>query len=115
MPVLARSRWRSSPSSGLAPGDGTAVGLGLVVSGPGGGMAGTVEPEETPGGGLMRVVLAQRPPGQPPRSAFAGYGLRERSGIMASPGPLRANPRPGRPPCGEAPSGQERQDEPQDS
>ena len=39
------------------PGDGTGVGLGLVVSrGLAEAMGGTVEPQETPGGGLTMVV-----------------------------------------------------------
>jgi two-component system, OmpR family, sensor histidine kinase KdpD len=39
------------------PGDGTGVGLGLVVSrGLAEAMGSTVEPEDTPGGGLTMVV-----------------------------------------------------------
>jgi two-component system sensor histidine kinase KdpD len=55
------------------PGDGTGVGLGLVVSrGLAEAMGGTLEPEETPGGGLTMVVSL---PAAPAQSA-AGVGVR---------------------------------------
>ena len=48
------------------PGDGTGVGLGLVVSrGLAEAMSGTVEPEETPGGGLTMLVSLPAAPARP--------------------------------------------------
>jgi len=50
-------------------GDRTGVGLGLVVScGRTEAMGGTVEPEETPGGGLTMVVSLPAAPGGPTAS-----------------------------------------------
>jgi signal transduction histidine kinase len=63
-----------------APGDSTGVGLGLPVArGLAETMAGTVEPEDTPGGGLtMVLILPAAPPGPPPiPGAPARYGLRD--------------------------------------
>ena len=62
------------------PSDRTGVGLGLVVSrGLAEAMGGTVEPEETPGGGLSMVVSLPAAPTLPaPRSAApAGYEPRD--------------------------------------
>jgi two-component system, OmpR family, sensor histidine kinase KdpD len=57
------------------PSDGTGVGLGLVVSrGLAEAMGGTVESEETPGGGLTMVVSLPAAAVRLPGSAFAGYG-----------------------------------------
>ncbi len=71
-----------------APSHRTGVGLGLVVSrGLAEAMGGTVEPEETPGGGLTMVISHAR--GARPASrrgcGFAEDGPRESSGIMACP------------------------------
>jgi two-component system sensor histidine kinase KdpD len=56
------------------PGDRTGVGLGLVVSrGLAEAMGGTVEPEETPGGGLTMVVSL---PAASARSAAEAGGAR---------------------------------------
>ena len=65
------------------PGDRTGVGLGLVVSrGLAEAMGGTVEPQETPGGGLTMVVSLPAAPPRPTAKpvAPAGCELRERSG-----------------------------------
>jgi len=54
------------------PDDGTGVGLGLVVSrGLAEAMGGTVEPEETPGGGLTMVVSLAVAPARPAAEAGA--------------------------------------------
>jgi len=66
------------------PGDRTGVGLGLAVAhGLAEMMGGTVEPEDTPGGGLTMVfTLPAAPPGLPPGPAApAGYGLRDEAGV----------------------------------
>ena len=66
------------------PGDRTGVGLGLAVArGLAETMGGTVEPEDTPGGGLTMVLtLPAAPPGPPPSPAApAGYGLRDEAGV----------------------------------
>jgi two-component system sensor histidine kinase KdpD len=65
------------------PGDRTGVGLGLVVSrGLAEAMGGTVEPEETPGGGLTMVVSLPAAPARPTAEPVAPAGCepRERSG-----------------------------------
>ena len=57
------------------PGHRTGVGLGLVVSrGLAEAMGGTVEPEETPGGGLTMVICMPAAPG---RTAAVAGGARQ--------------------------------------
>jgi len=60
------------------PGHRTGVGLGLVVSrGLAEAMGGTVEPEETPGGGLTMVICMPAAPGRP--AAVAGGACQVRA------------------------------------
>jgi two-component system sensor histidine kinase KdpD len=68
-------------------GDSTGVGLGLAVArGLAETMGGTVEPEDTPGGGLAMVLTlpAARPGPSPSPAAPAGYGLRNEAGVSAA-------------------------------
>jgi two-component system, OmpR family, sensor histidine kinase KdpD len=65
------------------PSEETGVGLGLVVSrGLAEAMGSTVEPEETPGGGLTMVVSLPAAPARPARGAL----LRLRAGLPEFPG-----------------------------
>jgi two-component system, OmpR family, sensor histidine kinase KdpD len=65
------------------PSEETGVGLGLVVSrGLAEAMGSTVEPEETPGGGLTMVVALPAAPARPARGAL----LRLRAGLPEFPG-----------------------------
>jgi len=64
------------------PGDGTGAGLGLAVSrGLAEAMGGTVEPEETPGGGLTMVLSLPAAPARP----AAGVGASGSPGLIACP------------------------------
>jgi two-component system sensor histidine kinase KdpD len=70
-------------------GDSTGVGLGLAVArGLAETMGGTVEPEDTPGGGLTMVLtLPAAPPAPPPSPAApAGYGLPDEAGVSPAGG-----------------------------
>jgi two-component system sensor histidine kinase KdpD len=73
----------------------TGVGLGLAVArGLAETMGGTLEPEDTQGGGLTMVfTLPADPPGPPPRlAASAGYGLRDEAGVSGGGEHQRAVP-----------------------